>query len=204
VDSVPPVAQAWVRALARHDFDALGAVFDPAVQFRALTPGELVNVGNAAEAVACFQRWFGDKTDIEVVDEQAVMLVDRTCVRYVVRVRKNGQPYLIEQSLCGDLEDGKFTTLDLLCSGFRPEEVVAVDEATHIFDAGDLGCGSGLPREFRTRLTQIPVGHLLEVVTSDASAKEDLPSMARLMGHQVRSVKSGPDGKIRIRVERTK
>jgi TusA-related sulfurtransferase len=74
----------------------------------------------------------------------------------------------------------------------------------HVFDAGDLGCGTGLPREFRTRMKQIPVGHILEVLSRDPSSKEDLPSLARLLGYQVRSVEPGPDGKHRIRVERSK
>jgi TusA-related sulfurtransferase len=51
---------------------------------------------------------------------------------------------------------------------------------------------------------QIPVGHVLEVVTGDASAREDLPSMARLLGHQVQSIETGADGKVRIRVERAR
>lgn len=206
MNTVVPVALEWVKALARQDFDTLNAALDPAVQFRALVPGERVTVTSAAEAVACFRRWFGDKTDIEILDEHAAMLVDRLCIRFRARVRKKGQPYLVEQSLWGDLENGRFTTIDLLCSGFRPEgvEAEASDQSIHVFDAGDLGCGTGLPREFRTRLTQIPIGHVLEVITNDASAKEDLPSLARLLGHQVRSVQADPDGKLRIRVERSK
>jgi TusA-related sulfurtransferase len=203
MDTVASVAQAWVSALAGLDFEALQAALDPAVQFRALVPGERVIVTSAADTVACFRRWFEDKTDIEIVDQQAAMLIDRLYVRFRIRVRKKGQPYLIEQSLWGDLEDGRFATMDLLCSGFRPEGVVAGDGVMHVFDAGDLGCGTGLPREFRTRLTQIPVGHVLEVITNDASAKEDLPSLARLLGHEVRSVERSVDGKLRIRVERS-
>ena len=205
MDTVAPVALAWVKALASHDFDALNAALDPAVQLRALVPGESpVLTTSAADAIACFERWFGDKTDIEVIDQHAAMLVDRLYLRFRARVRKKGQPYLIEQSLWADMEDGKFATIDLLCSGFRPEAVAAGHESLHVFDAGDLGCGTGLPREFRTRLTQIPVGHILEVVTSDPSAKEDLPSLARLLGHRVRSVEPGADAKYRIRVERAK
>ena len=47
------------------------------------------------------------------------------------------------------------------------------EPSVHRFDAGDLGCGSGLPREFRARIGQIPIGHILEIVTKDPSAKED-------------------------------
>lgn len=203
MDSHPPVAQAFLDALARRDFEALGATLDPAVQFRALVPDETVVAATATEAAAWFRRWFGDKTDIEIVDQRVEVLVDTLRLEFRARVKKQGQPYLIAQSLCGDVEHGTFATLDLVCTGFRPEAASLSDDTTHIFDAGDLGCGSGLPREFRTRLAQIPVGHVLEVVTADPSAREDLPAMARLLGHTVRSVEPGPDGKLRIRVERS-
>jgi TusA-related sulfurtransferase len=203
MDTVAPIARAWIDALISRDFDVLKAALDPALRFRALVPGERPIVAGAAEAVASFHRWFGDKTDIEIVDEHTAMLVDRVCLRFRARMWKKGLPYLIEQSFWGDLENGRFTTIDLLCSGFRPDGVVP-GVSVHVFDAGDLGCGTGLPREFRTRLTQIPVGHVLEVITSDPSAREDLPSLARLLGHQVRSVEQGTDRKVRIRVERSK
>jgi TusA-related sulfurtransferase len=197
-------AHAFLDALVRRDFDALEATLDPAVRFRALVPGESVAVTTAADTAACFRRWFTDKTDIEILDQQVDVLVDRLRIGYRARLRKNGQPYLVAQQLFGDLDDGRFVSLDLLCTGFRPEAGPPAHDTTHVFDAGDLGCGSGLPREFRTRVSQIPVGHVLEVITGDPSAREDLPSMARLLGHQVKSVETGADGNIRIRVERVK
>lgn len=204
MDNVAAVALEWIKALARHDFEALSAALDPSLQFRALVPGEDVIIGSAPEAVASFRRWFEDATDLEVIDKHSAMLVDRLQLRFRARLRKKGQPYLIDQSLWATLDDGKFVAVDLLCSGFRPEPVVAANESVHVFDAGDLGCGTGLPREFRTRMKQIPVGHILEVLSRDPSSKEDLPSLARLLGYQVRSVEPGPDGKHRIRVERSK
>ena len=203
MDNIAPVASAWINALAQHDFEALRSALAPTVQFRALVPGEKVIIGSVAEVVACFRRWFEDAIDMEVIEEHSALLIDRLQVRFRARLRKKGQPYLIDQSLWATLEDGKFVAIDLLCSGFRPEEVIAVNVSVHVFDAGDLGCGTGLPREFRTRLTQIPVGHILEVITGDPAAKEDLPALARLLGHQVRSVESGPDGRHRIQVERS-
>jgi TusA-related sulfurtransferase len=204
MDAGPSPASAFLDALTRRDFDALEATLDPAVRFRALVPGETVAGATAADTAACFRRWFGDKTEIEILDQEIDLLVDRLRVGFRARVKRNGQPYLIVQQLCADLDHGKFAALDLLCSGFRPEPTAPVHDTTHVFDAGDLGCGSGLPREFRTRLLQIPVGHVLEVVTGDASAREDLPSMARLLGHQVQSIETGADGKVRIRVERAR
>jgi TusA-related sulfurtransferase len=198
------VAEAFLEALGRRNFEALEATLHPGVRFRALVPGEPAISGASTDAAACFRRWFGDKTDVELVDRRVERVVDRMGVQFRATLKKNGQPFVIEQHLCGDVEDGRFVTLDLLCTGFRPIATASSHGVTHVFDAGDLGCGSGLPREFRARLAQIPVGHVLEVVTDDPSAREDLPSLARLLGHQVRAIEPGPDGKLRIRVERCK
>jgi TusA-related sulfurtransferase len=202
--SSAPVAQAFVDALLRLDFEGLEATLEPKVQFRALVPGELVDVATASEAVQCFGRWFGDKTDLELLQHKSEMLMDRLLLEYRLRLHKKGQPYLVEQRMCCFIENEKFAVIDMVCSGFRPEGVVETAPSVHRFDAGDLGCGSGLPREFRARIGQIPVGHILEVVTRDPSAKEDLPSMARLLGHKVQSIDRGAEGNLIIRVERAK
>ena len=72
----------------------------------------------------------------------------------------------------------------------------------HTFDAGDLSCATGLAGEFRRQIQQIPLGDELLVSTGDPSAKEDLPPLARMMGHTVRSVEPSEDGRLLITVER--
>jgi TusA-related sulfurtransferase len=47
----------------------------------------------------------------------------------------------------------------------------------------------------------VTAGDQLEVVTSDPAAREDLPSLARLLGHSVTSVETAPDGRFVITVE---
>ncbi len=91
--------------------------------------------------------------------------------------------------------------MDLLCSGHRPE-ARAGDAQVHRFEAGDLGCSSGLPEEFRRRIDAIPVGSILEVRTRDPSAREDLPALARLLGHKVLSVEASSGGTSEIRFRR--
>lgn len=197
-------AQAFVDALSRLDFEALNATLDSNVQFRALVPGELVDVATASEVVQCFRRWFSDKTDLELLHHKREMLIDRLLLEYRFRLYKKGQPYLVEHRMYCSVENERFVVIDLVCSGFRPEGVMETEASVHRFDAGDMGCGSGLPREFRARIGQIPVGHILEVITRDPSAKEDLPSTARLLGHKVRSIDPGAEGEFIIRVERSK
>lgn len=74
--------------------------------------------------------------------------------------------------------------------------------STHEFDAGTMGCGDGLAAAFKDRIARVDVGDLLRVRTTDASAKEDLPSLARLMGHAVQGVESQPDGGLTVVVEK--
>ena len=64
----------------------------------------------------------------------------------------------------------------------------------HDFDAGDLGCGTGLPREFLNQVRAIPAGHYLRAIVSDAAGREDLPALARMLGHSVVSVETADDG----------
>lgn len=75
-------------------------------------------------------------------------------------------------------------------------------DRVHSFDAGDLGCATGLAEEFRRQMQRIPLGDELLVTTGDPSAKEDLPPLARMMGHIVRSIESSRDGSLVIDVER--
>ena len=72
----------------------------------------------------------------------------------------------------------------------------------HTFDAGDLSCATGLAEEFRRQIRRIPLGDALLVTTGDPSAKEDLPPLARMMGHTVRSIESSGEGSLVIDVER--
>jgi TusA-related sulfurtransferase len=63
-------------------------------------------------------------------------------------------------------------------------------------------CATGLAAEFRRQIQRIPLGDELLVTTGDPSAKEDLPPLARMMGHTVRSIENARDGSLVIDVER--
>ena len=72
------------------------------------------------------------------------------------------------------------------------------------YDAGSMGCGEGLPMEFRRRVHSVEVGEVIEIVLRDPSAKDDLPSLARMMGHRIRSMRDRDDGALVVLVERAR
>lgn len=75
-------------------------------------------------------------------------------------------------------------------------------EAVPLFDAGDRGCGDGLAKELRRRIDAVEVGERLRVTVRDPSAKADVPSVARMLGHRVLSEEPLADGRLMITVER--
>jgi TusA-related sulfurtransferase len=151
--------------------------------------------------VARFVDWFGDATRCELVEQRIEPLVDRWLVTYRIAIEEGDGPHQVEQHLFCDLGAGLIDRIDLLCSGFRPM-VPAGPTGIHHFDAGTLGCADGLAGAFRDHIQRIPVGDSLVVVAHDPAAKEDLPSLARLLGNRVVSVATHDDGRLEMTVER--
>jgi len=199
------VARRFVEAVMSNDRDTAVATLAPAVRFRHLIPRGPREIWGADETVDVFLGWFGDARELEVQSLLVEPIADRTSVRYQVRLRENGGWEVVEQQQFLDMDEaGRIAAIDLLCSGFRPDVEADMDPATqtHRFDAGTMGCADGLAQEFRRRILAIPPGDILEVETTDPAAKEDLPPLARMMGHTVRSTESTGDGRLLITVER--
>jgi TusA-related sulfurtransferase len=196
------VAAAFLHALAAREFTAAQAVLAPDVRLRMLVPPGFMTDEGAEATIGWFRSWFAEADPFQVEGSSADEVEGRAAVTYRFRLRRADGWRLIEQHLMLDVgADGRVEAIDLLCSGFRP---IAADEPgnEHQYDAGDLGCADGLAREFRRQIQRIPVGHVLVVSTHDAAAKEDLPSLARLMGHVVRSIEAADDGRLLVSVER--
>jgi TusA-related sulfurtransferase len=191
----------FIVALSDRDSERLAACLHHEVRLRALIPPGFREDEGPSNVVARLISWFADAESVEVLEKNVYRVADRLHIRYRFRVRySDGESDIIEQDAYFDLREGEIVAMDLLCSGFRPESPEAA--TVHRFDAGDLGCSSGLPEEFRRRIDGIPIGNLLEVVTRDPSAKEDLPSLSRLLGHHVISIRNSPDGSTVLVVQR--
>lgn len=79
-----------------------------------------------------------------------------------------------------------------------------MSETIHGFDAGMMGCAEGLSQEWKRQLADIPVGDVLVTTARDPVAKDDLPALARLLGHEVLSVERDGSGAIVVTVRRRK
>jgi TusA-related sulfurtransferase len=196
------VGAALVDGLASRGFSEVRSLLADQVRFRMLLPSGPATESDADASIERFIGWFAD-ADVFEVDSTSVGEVEgRATVTYRFRLHEPEGWRVIEQHLMLDVgADGRVEAIDLLCSGFR--SITADAPATvHRFDAGSLGCADGLAGEFRRRVQQIPVGDVLVVSTRDPAAKEDLPPLARMMGHVVRSIEASDDGRLLVSVER--
>jgi TusA-related sulfurtransferase len=196
------VAAAFLDALAAREFTAVRSLLADHVRFRMLLPQGPATEAGAQATIGRFLGWFSEADTFETESSSVGELEGRGTVAYRFHLHDALGWRVIEQHLMLDVgTDGRVEAIDLLCSGFR-SIVVDAPEGVHAFDAGDLGCADGLAGEFRRRVQQIPVGHVLVVSTRDPAAKEDLPPLARMMGHVVRSVEALGDGRLLVSVER--
>lgn len=113
---------ALVAALAERDFFRLAGTLAPDVRMRALIPPGPVELSGAEPAAARFASWFGESDGLELVHSGSDEVGDRLHVFYRLRVKRPGDSWkVIEQHLFCELDEGRIASLDLVCSGFRPE-----------------------------------------------------------------------------------
>jgi len=190
----------FVKLLAARDFDRLAGTLAEDAQGRLLLPYGLEEPTGRDAIVAHFKRWFGSASRFELTSSDKEVVGPRHRITWRFNVEREGRREVIEQLVYIELGPQGIRKIDLLCSGFQQDTANAVKH----FDAGAMGCADGLAQEFRQQLADVPVGAFLEVVVRDPAAKEDLPSLARLLGQQIRSIDSTADGRQIITVERKK
>jgi SnoaL-like domain len=114
---------ALVEALVERDFDGLAATLAPDVDMRALIPPGPVEVSGAEAAAAKYASWFGRFDEVRLVRSDIYNVGDRLHVSYRLRAKEPDDLWkIVEQHLFCALGEGRITTLDLLCSGFRPDQ----------------------------------------------------------------------------------
>src|SRR2546426_6439891 len=197
-------SQLVVELLAARDFDRLTAIFATDAHARFLLPHGLEEYTGGEAIVGRIKTWFASASvfDLKSSSEEPVGQRQRLNWRFSV-VRDGRSREVIEQFVYLDLGPQGIERIDLLCSGFQIEPGGAA-VPVQVFDAGAMGCADGLAQEFRSQMAKLLIGGSLEVVVSDPAAKEDLPSLARLLGQRVTSTQAHDDGRLTITVERKK
>ena len=67
------------------------------------------------------------------------------------------------------------------------------DTPDHIFDGGDMDCGSGLILLIRQNMLHVPEGGVLELRSSEPTVMVELPPWCRMVGHQhLQSIEDTP------------
>jgi ketosteroid isomerase-like protein len=114
------LATRLVDGIAACDESAIAACFSEDAEFSALVPAGLRERQGAGETAALIAGWFGDSTELELVDSRADEIGDRLHVTYRLQGVEEGEPYVVEQHLFCTLDGGRIVKAGLLCSGFRP------------------------------------------------------------------------------------
>lgn len=116
----------FVTALAHRDFPRLAGVLTANARMRALIPPGLVEASGAEAVAAKFSSWFGDAKELELVCSGSDTVADCLHVFYRLRVTKpDGVRKIVEQHLLCAFDEERLTALDLVCTGFRPDEALA-------------------------------------------------------------------------------
>jgi hypothetical protein len=121
--SATDAGKTLIAALAARDFSRLADSLTPDVRMRALIPPGVVELSGAEAATAKFASWFGDAEELELILSGSDAFADRLHVFYRLRVTKPGNvPKLVEQHLLCAFDGHRIDGLDLVCTGFRPDE----------------------------------------------------------------------------------
>jgi hypothetical protein len=124
---VHPAGEEFVRALADKDGAALRAVLADPIDFAALTPGRHWISDSPDEVIVEFMlgKWFGPGAEILGIESMGGgSLPDREHVSYRLRVRREGEDYLVEQqAYYNTVADPRgvqqISWLRVLCSGYQ-------------------------------------------------------------------------------------
>jgi ketosteroid isomerase-like protein len=116
------LGKAYAEALARKDFDAVGALLHPQVDFRGMTPSRTWEASDRDDVVSrILQSWFEDSDHIEeVLSVETDAVADRERVGYRFRVSNPDGNYVVEQQAYLEERDGQIAWMRVVCSGFRP------------------------------------------------------------------------------------
>jgi hypothetical protein len=114
---------AFLSALSSRDFGRLAQCLSPSAQARLLLPpGPEVRSGREAIARR-IEGWFANASDFEVLETRREQIGPRSRLNWRFRLSRDGRAReVIEQVAFIDVGPDGISEIDLICSGFLPEE----------------------------------------------------------------------------------
>jgi hypothetical protein len=113
----------FLAALSLRDFDRFADCLAPSAQARMLLPPGPETHAGREDIVGRFAGWFAHGSDFSVLDSSREHVGTRSRLSWRFRMSRNGQPpEVIEQVAFVDVGRDGITRIDLLCSGFLPDE----------------------------------------------------------------------------------
>jgi hypothetical protein len=121
--SVTDLGDEFVAALVDGDGPGLAGTLAEDVQMRALIPPGPIEVLGAEAVAGKFSVWFGSAEQVELVRSDSQAVADRLHVSYRLRVKRPGDQWkVVEQHLLCAHDGGRICAVDLVCTGFRPDD----------------------------------------------------------------------------------
>jgi hypothetical protein len=116
------VGGAFLDALARRDFAAVGACLAPDVRFRALVPPGLLEEHSADSTLGHLRRWFGAADRFDLTDAALGQVGSLLYLHWRARTAgATGPVRAVEQHVYARVDE-RIVTFDLLCSGFHEDD----------------------------------------------------------------------------------
>jgi SnoaL-like protein len=116
----------FLEGLAAQDFARLGGALAEDARLRALLPAGLHEWAGAEAIARRFAHWFDDTEAFELVEAAVGEVGGRLHLHWRLRLRAQRLGpgwFTVEQQAYADTGDGgRIAQLDLLCTGYRPED----------------------------------------------------------------------------------
>jgi TusA-related sulfurtransferase len=198
------MAESFGTALGNRDYEGLARCFASDAEMDAILPGGQKRVTGRDQLVATWSGWLDWAREVQVEEVRVSEAGDRTTLTWRCILTTDDPTIgdrVMEQHMVLITQDGVVHRIALVCTGMR-RVADKVEPRIHDVDAGNLGCGDGFPSVFRRQMETIGIGECLRLTASDPAAKQDVPSLTRLMGHRLIEITDLPQGRTAFTVQR--
>jgi ketosteroid isomerase-like protein len=117
------VAERFVDALARGDWDAIEGLLAPDVRLRALVPAALREEEGREAVVGRFRFWWAGIEGLRALDSGIEPMANQVRVHYrLAGTDPDDGPVVVEQQCYFTVADGSIAKINSVCSGFQPAD----------------------------------------------------------------------------------